>query len=87
MPEENEIQEIVKTALGLIVKSGATGVLQTGLLNCLRRIDGQPLTHEERAYIWGMLESHGWITFHIEPMWHNKRWTATVPGVTAYEAM
>ena len=83
----NEEQMIVKDALELVAASGTTGVLKSKLLSTLRTVDGQRLSPEQEASIFSTLVGRGWIVGHIEPVWHNTRWTLTDAGLTALEAM
>lgn len=83
----NEEQMIVKDALELVAASGTTGVLKSKLLSTLRTVDGQRLSPEQEASIFSTLVGRGWIVGHIEPVWHNTRWTLTVKGSEALSQM
>ena len=82
-----EEQIIVKDALELLRAAGGTGALKSKVFAAVRNIDGSPLTPEQQDCVWTMLERRGWISSHIEPVWHNKRWTLTERGLTALEGM
>ena len=82
-----EEQQIVREALEFVKASAGTGVDRTKLLNAVRNLDGTPLSPEQRDYLFGILESRGWISHHLDPLWHAKRWTLTDRGMLALEAM
>lgn len=83
----NEEEMIIRDALELVRASAGTGVDRTKLLNALRTLDGLPLSPEQKAYVFEVLETRGWVTYHLNPVWHSKRWTLTPAGLTALEAM
>ena len=83
----NEEQLIVKDALQLIRLTGTNGALKSDILSNLRTPDGQPLTPEQQGVIWGILTGRNWIVGHVEPLWHNTRWSLTLSGVSALEQM
>lgn len=83
----NEEQMLTKDMLEFVRAAGGTGVLKTRLLEAVRHADGSALTPEERDYLFGTLEKRGWVTSHMEPIWHNRRWTLTERGLTALEGM
>ena len=56
-------------------------------MSAVKTIDGLPLSPEQKDYVFGLLETRGWITYHLDPLWHAKRWTITPSGMTALEAM
>lgn len=82
-----EEQALIKDALDYVKASGGTGVDKTKLLNSLRTLDGSPLSPEQKDYVFGVLEKRNWITYHLDPLWHAKRYTLTPSGLTALEAM
>lgn len=82
-----ELNELIKNALQLVAAAGGTGVLKTRLLAALRKMNGRSLTPEEQDEVWGIINHRGWIESHIEPLWHNIRWSLTPSGQTALEAM
>ena len=85
MMEEEQL--LVKGALELIGAAGGTGALKSKLFSALRNLDGTPLTPEQQDAVFCQLERRGWITSHLDPIWHNKRWTLTERGLTALEGM
>ena len=82
-----EEQLLVKGALELIGAAGGTGALKSKLFAALRNLDGTQLTPEQQDIVFCQLERRGWITSHLDPIWHNKRWTLTERGLTALEGM
>ena len=85
MTEQEQL--LVKGALELIGAAGGTGALKSKLFAALRNLDGTPLTPEQQDAVFCQLERRGWITSHLDPIWHNKRWTLTERGLTALEGM
>ena len=83
----NEEQLIVKDALKMIQLTGKNGALKSDVLSTLRTPDGQLLTPEQKEVIWGTLTGRQWIVGHVDPVWHNMRWSITVSGIRALEAM
>ena len=83
----NEEQLIVKDALKMIQLTGTNGALKSDILSNLRTPDGQPLTPEQQGVIWGTLTGRQWVVGHVEPLWHNTRWSLTLSGVRALEQM
>ena len=82
-----EEQLLVKGALELVGAAGGTGALKSKLFSALRNLDGTPLTPEQQDAVFCQLERRGWITSHLDPIWHNQRWTLTERGLTALEGM
>ena len=82
-----EEQLLVKGALELVGAAGGTGALKSKLFSALRNLDGTPLTPEQQDAVFCQLERRGWITSHLDPIWHNRRWTLTERGLTALEGM
>ncbi len=83
----NEEQIIVKDSLEFVRAAGETGVLKSKLFDAVRNLDGSPLTPEQRDVVFAQLERRGWITSHMEPIWHNRRYTLTERGLAALEGM
>ena len=83
----DEEQLIVKDALEFFRAAGGTGVLKSKLFDAVRNADGTPLTPEQRDVVFTLMERRGWIASHVEPIWHNRRWTLTERGLTALEGM
>ena len=44
-------------------------------------------TNEQREQAFQMMKERGWITFYMEPIWHDQRWVLTERGLTALEGM
>ncbi len=82
-----EEQLVVKDAMELIGAAGGTGVLKSKLFAALRNMDGTTLTPEQQDAVFCLMERRCWITSHIEPIWHNRRWTLTERGLVALEGM
>lgn len=83
----NEEQLIVKDALKMIQLTGTNGALKSDVLSNLRTPDGQQLNPEQQGVIWGTLTGRQWIVGHVDPVWHNMRWSITVSGIAALELM
>ncbi len=83
----DEEQLIVKDALEFVRAAGGTGVLKSKLSDAVRNADGTPLTPEQRDVVFTLMERRGWIASHVEPIWHNRRWTLTERVLTALEGM
>lgn len=78
---------IIKIALKTLQAAGGTGVTAQALKEQLDLAHGEPLSPEEHDLAFGMLSDRGWMTYHLEPLWHAKRFTLTERGLTALEAM
>ena len=78
---------VIKTALGTLRAAGGTGVKKTALLQQIDLAAGTPTTDEQREAAFRMLEERGWMTYHLEPIWHERRYTLTERGMTALEGM
>ena len=83
----NEEQQIIKDALEYVKAAQGTGVDKTKLLAAVRNLDGTPLSPEQKDYVFGILEARGCIPYHLDPLWHAKRWPLTERGMLALEAM
>lgn len=83
----NEEQQIIKDALEYVKAAAGTGVDRMKLMRAVRNLDGTPLSPEQRDYIFTYLGARDWITCHLDPLWHAKRWTLTYKGMLALEAM
>lgn len=82
-----EEQEILRSALRFVQAAGGTGVDRSRLLNALRTLDGLPLSPEQKDAVWSLLDARGFVTYHLDRVWHTKRWTLTPTGLTALEAL
>ena len=78
---------VIKTALETLRAAGGTGLKKSALLSQIDLAAGAPTTDEQREAAFSLLRDRGWITFHMEPIWHDQRWTLTERGLTALEGM
>ena len=78
---------VIKTALETLHAAGGTGVKKSALLSQIDLAAGAPTTDEQREAAFKLLEDRGWMTYHIEPVWHDRRYTLTERGMTALEGM
>lgn len=77
----------IKTALELLRAAGGTGLKKTHLLSQMSLAAGAPITAEQQDAAFATLMERGWIEYHIEPIWHDRRWAITERGMTALEGM
>ena len=80
-------KHVIKTALKMLQASGGTGVKKQALLEQIDLAAGAPTTNEQREAAFSLMRDRGWITFYMEPIWHDQRWTLTERGLTALEGM
>lgn len=80
-------KHVIKTALKTLSVAGGTGVTKAALLDQIDLAAGTPTTDEQREAAFQMLEERGWMTYHLEPIWHTRRYTLTERGLTALEGM
>ena len=80
-------KHVIKTALETLRAAGGTGVKKDALLNQIDLAAGTPTTNEQREAAFSLLRDRGWITFYMEPIWHDQRWCITERGMTALEGM
>lgn len=80
-------KHVIKTALQTLQAAGGTGLKKTALLSQIDLAAGAPTTDEQREAAFTLMRDRGWITFHMEPIWHDQRWTITERGMTALEGM
>ena len=80
-------KHVIKTALKTLQAAGGTGVKKQALLDQIDLAAGTPTTDEQREQAFHMLEERGWMTYHLEPIWHERRYTITERGLTALEGM
>ena len=80
-------RHVIKTALETLRAAGGTGLKKEALLSQIDLAAGAPTTGEQREAAFAMLRDRGWMDFHLEPLWHDRRWTITERGMTALEGM
>lgn len=80
-------RHVIKTALKTLQAAGGTGVKKAALLSQIDLAAGAPTTNEQREQAFTLMRDRGWITFYMEPIWHDQRWTITERGMTALEGM
>lgn len=78
---------VIKTALDTLRAAGGTGLKKAALLNQIDLAAGAPTTDEQREAAFQMMKDRGWISFYMEPIWHDQRWILTERGLTALEGM
>lgn len=80
-------RHVVKTALATLRAAGGTGVRKPALLDQIGLAAGAPTTEEQREAAFQTMRDRGWISWYMEPVWHDQRWILTERGMTALEAM
>ena len=80
-------KHVIKTALETLRAAGGTGLKKSALLDQIDLAAGAPTTNEQREAAFQMLKDRGWITWYMEPIWHDQRWILTERGLTALEGM
>ncbi len=80
-------KHVIKTALETLRAAGGTGLKKAALLSQIDLAAGAPTTNEQREAAFTLMRDRGWITFYMEPIWHDQRWTITERGMTALEGM
>ena len=80
-------RHVIKTALKTLQAAGGTGVKKAALLSQIDLAAGAPTTDEQREAAFTLMRDRGWITFYMEPIWHDQRWVLTERGLTALEGM
>ena len=80
-------KHVIKTALETLRAAGGTGLKKAALLSQIDLAAGAPTTDEQREQAFQMMKERGWITFYMEPIWHDQRWVLTERGLTALEGM
>ena len=78
---------VIKTALQSLQAAGGTGLKKAALLSQIDLAAGAPTTNEQREAAFSLMRDRGWITFYMEPIWHDQRWVLTERGLTALEGM
>ena len=80
-------RHVIKTALETLRAAGGTGLKKAALLSQIDLAAGAPTTDEQREAAFTLMRDRGWITFYMEPIWHNRRYRLTPRGLTALEGM
>jgi len=80
-------RHVIKTALKTLAAAGGTGIKKPALLDQIDLAAGYVTTSEQREAAFQLMEERGWITYHVEPIWHDRRYTITERGMTAMEGM
>ena len=80
-------KHVIKTALRSLQAAGGTGLTKDALLSQIDLAAGSPTTDEQREAAFSLLEGRGWMDYHLEPIWHCRRYTITERGLTALEGM
>ena len=78
---------VIKTALETLRAAGGTGLKKAALLNQIDLAAGAPTTDEQREAAFSLMKGRGWISWYMEPVWHDQRWILTERGLTALEGM
>lgn len=78
---------VIKTALETLRAAGGTGLKKAALLNQIDLAAGAPTTDEQRETAFSLMKGRGWISWYMEPVWHDQRWILTERGLTALEGM
>ena len=80
-------KHVIKTALKTLQAAVGTGLKKSALLEQIDLAAGAPTTNEQREMAFAMMRERGWISFYMEPIWHDQRWILTDRGLTALEGM
>ena len=80
-------KHVIKTALKTLQAAGGTGLKKSALLDQIDLAAGTPTTNEQREMAFAMMRDRGWISWYMEPVWHDQRWILTDRGLTALEGM
>jgi len=80
-------KHVIKVALETLRAAGGTGLKKSALLSQIDLAAGAPTTDEQREAAFAMLRDRGWMDYHLEPVWHDQRWTLTERGLTVLEGL
>ena len=80
-------KHVIKTALETLRAAGGTGIKKPTLLDQIDLAAGYTTTTEQREAAFSLMRDRGWITFYMEPIWHDQRWCLTERGMTALEGL
>lgn len=78
---------VIKTALRTLQAAAGAGLKKSALLEQIDLAAGAPTTDEQREAAFQMMKDRGWISWYMEPVWHDQRWILTERGLTALEGM
>lgn len=78
---------VIKTALRTLRAAAGAGLKKSALLQQIDLAAGAPTTEEQREAAFQMMKDRGWISWYMEPVWHEQRWILTERGMTALEGM
>ncbi len=78
---------VVKMGLESLRAAGGVGLKKGALLGQMGLASGNPSDWETLDTVFQMMQERGWIEYHLDPVWHEKRWTLTERGLTALEGM
>ena len=80
-------KRVIKTALETLRAAGGTGLKKSALLEQIDLAAGTPTTDEQREAAFQMLKDRGWMSWYMDPVWHEQRWILTERGLTALQGM
>ena len=80
-------KHVIKTALRTLQAAGGAGLKKNALLEQIDLAAGAPTTDEQREAAFQMMKDRGWISWYMEPVWHDQRWVLTERDLTALEGM
>ena len=76
-----------KAALATLRAAGGTGLSRPALLDAIGGAAAGGDDDSRREAAFSMLLDRGWMDWHMEPVWHERRYTITERGMTALEGM
>lgn len=80
-------RHVIKTALRTLQAAAGAGVKKSALLDQIDLAAGTPTTDEQREAAFQMLKDRGWMSWYMDPVWHEQRWILTERGLTALQGM
>ncbi len=80
-------KHVIRIALETLRAAGGAGVRKKALLSQMQLAAGTPVSEETLEDAFGVLRDRGWIESHLEPIWHEQRWTVTEHGLTVLEGL
>ena len=78
---------VIKTALRTLQAAAGAGLKKSALLQQIDLAAGAPTTEEQCEAAFQTMKDRGWISWYMEPVWHDQRWILTERGMTALEGM